>query len=151
MADETGNDNGGKEAKDWDRQLAFRNAFLDQWRTELAPVDAMIELATESATSLALTGLRSVYLLNGGALIALPAFIEIFNKLNPGDTDLFSFCGYPFHFGFDYVRRGQFPLKEPFSKNSWNNRRRSCFVISSGLCFQYLSRRARLSPKSFPS
>ncbi len=82
MADENGNDNGSKEAKNWERQLSCRNAFLDQWRTELAPVDAQIALATESATSLALTGLRSGYLLNGGALIALPAFIEIFKKLS---------------------------------------------------------------------
>lgn len=99
MADENGNDNGGKEGKNWERHLSFRNAFLDQWRTELFPVDAQIALAAKSATSLALTGLRSGYLLNGGALIALPAFIEIFNKLKPGDTDLFIFAATPFVLG----------------------------------------------------
>lgn len=98
MADENGNDNGGKEAKNWQRHLSWRNAFLDQWRTELAPVDAQIALATESATSLALTGLRSGYLLNGGALITLPAFIKIF-ELKPGDTDLFVFAAIPFALG----------------------------------------------------
>ncbi len=99
MVDENGNDNGGKEARNWERQLSWRNAFLDQWRTELAPVDAQIALATESATSLALTGLRSGYLLNGGALIALPAFIEIFKKLESGDTDLFVFAAIAFVLG----------------------------------------------------
>jgi hypothetical protein len=92
VVDENGNDNGGKEARNWERQLSWRNAFLDQWRTELAPVDAQIALATESTTSLALTGLRSGYLLNAGALIALPAFIEIFKKLESGDIDLFVFA-----------------------------------------------------------
>ena len=99
MADENGNDNEGKGAKTWEQHLAWRNAFLDQWRTELAPVDAQIALATESATSLALTGLRSGYLLNGGALIALPAFIEIFNKFKIGDTNLFVFAAVPFVLG----------------------------------------------------
>ena len=99
MANENGNDNGGKEARNWERQLSRHNVFLDQWRTELAPVDAQIALATESATSLALTGLRSGYLLNGGALIALPAFIGIFKKLESGDTDLFVFAAIPFALG----------------------------------------------------
>lgn len=99
MADENGNDNGGEGARSWEQQLTWRNAFLDQWRTELAPVDAQIALAAESATSLALTGLRSGYLLNGGALIALPAFVEIFKKLNAGDAGFFIFAAIPFVLG----------------------------------------------------
>ena len=62
MADENGNDDGGKKAKDWERDVSWRNAFLYQWRTELAPIDAKIALASQSATNLALTGLRSGYL-----------------------------------------------------------------------------------------
>ena len=99
MADDNGNDDQDKKVKRWEQDLSWRNAFLDQWRTELAPIDAKIALATQSATSLALTGLRSGYLLNGGALIALPAFIEIFNKLKPGDTDLIEFMAIPFVIG----------------------------------------------------
>jgi len=99
MTDKNGNDDKGEEVKRWERELSWRNAFLDQWRTELAPIDAMIALGTQSATKFALTGLRSGYLLNGGALIALPAFIEIFNKFKPGDTVLTEFMAIPFVIG----------------------------------------------------
>ena len=97
MADDKGGED--SKAKDWDRELSRHIAFLDQWRTELAPIDAKIALAIQSATSLAQTGLRSGYILNGGALIALPAFIEIFGKFEPNNTRAYTFSAIFFVLG----------------------------------------------------
>ncbi|MCH9052631.1 MAG: hypothetical protein IIA72_16415 [Proteobacteria bacterium] len=86
--------------KSEDQRLTIerRLAFLEEWRTNLTPIQESIASADRGAIDFALAGLKSGFLLNGGALIALPAFIEIF-KLKPGDADLFVFAAIPFALG----------------------------------------------------
>lgn len=54
-----------------------RLIFLEEWRTNLTPLQNSIASADRAAVDFSLAGLKSMFILNGGALIAVPAFVEI--------------------------------------------------------------------------
>lgn len=55
-----------------------REWFLDEWRTGVAPLAEASLRQAESANGFAQTVIRSSLLLNGGALIAVPAIVALF-------------------------------------------------------------------------
>jgi len=57
-----------------------RDLFLRDWEVEVLPKENQAAAACQAAVDYSILGLKSAFLLNGGALVALPAFISIFGK-----------------------------------------------------------------------
>lgn len=57
-----------------------RAAYLAEFRTSLEPVERRGERADQAAIEFAAIGIKSNYLLNGGALVALPAIMQFAEK-----------------------------------------------------------------------
>ena len=57
--------------------LATHVAFLEHWRTDLQPIENDIRASDRASVDFAISGLRTVFLLNGGAIVAVPAFAEV--------------------------------------------------------------------------
>lgn len=57
-----------------------RSAFLVEFRTSLEPVERVAGREAEGALQHALLGIRTVYLLNGGGLVAIPAILKIISN-----------------------------------------------------------------------
>ena len=53
-------------------------AYLERWKTDVGPVEQQIIATHQSTIIFAQTAIKSCYLLNGGGLIALPAFVGLF-------------------------------------------------------------------------
>lgn len=51
--------------------------FLERWRTDVVPLHEAAERSRDMAFGFAQTAIRSMFLLNGGALVAVPAFAEL--------------------------------------------------------------------------
>ena len=51
--------------------------FLERWRTDVEPLHEGAERSREMAFGFAQTAIRSMFILNGGALVAVPAFAEL--------------------------------------------------------------------------
>lgn len=68
---------------DQDTRLSIegRLTFLEEWKTNLTPIQNAMTLADRAAIDFGSAGIKAGFLLNGGALIAVPAFVEI---LKPG-------------------------------------------------------------------
>lgn len=62
--------------------------FLEHWRTELAPIEGRSAQANRAGNDYALAGIKSGYLLNGGAVIAVPAFWKLLEQPS-GEDQLF--------------------------------------------------------------
>ena len=62
---------------------ARRELFLKEWQLATSVFDARITTAVSAAIDFAALGIKSLYLLHGGALVALPAFYE--KLLKSGD------------------------------------------------------------------
>jgi hypothetical protein len=55
---------------------------MERWRDAAAPLERQIQEANRTAVTLAVTGLRAMFMLNGGALLVFPAYLTLM------DTDL---------------------------------------------------------------
>ena len=66
------------ESKRREQALAVHLAFLEHWRTELSYNEMVIQQSAHSSRDLAVAAIKSGYLLNGGGLVALPAFLQLF-------------------------------------------------------------------------
>lgn len=83
-------------------------AYLESWRTDITPRHELLRDSNQGITAFSQAALRSTFLLNGGALIALPALGEFFHLENTANltisiawfvtglvlTTLATFCGY---------------------------------------------------------
>ena len=73
--------------------------FLDQWRTDIAPLDKSASLSRQFAVQFAQTALRTVFLLNGGAFVAVPAFAKLVDVSIKEQLPLFIVSMAAFAFG----------------------------------------------------
>ena len=69
-------------AEDSRAELERRLAYLEEYRTNIEPVQRDITEANRATVDFALTGIKSLYLLNGGAIIAVPAFAGVSERLS---------------------------------------------------------------------
>ncbi len=53
--------------------------YLERWKADIVPVEQHVIEAERGAIAFAQTALKSGFILNGGALIVLPAFMQIFS------------------------------------------------------------------------
>lgn len=60
-------------------RLEMELHYLERWKADIVPVEQFVIEAGKGAIAFAQTALKSGFILNGGALIALPAFIQIFS------------------------------------------------------------------------
>ena len=67
-------------------------AFLEQWRTDLQPILDDLSLFNRIGADFALGGIKAVFILNGGALIALPAFAGVFRWGSSANADLLTWA-----------------------------------------------------------
>ncbi len=51
--------------------------YLERWRTEVQPLHEGAERSREMAVSFSKQGIQTIFFLNGGALIAFPAFAQL--------------------------------------------------------------------------
>lgn len=58
--------------------------YLEQWKADISPVEEQTLQTHRSAIAFAQAGLKTAALINGGALIALPAFVTLF-KIGSGE------------------------------------------------------------------
>lgn len=65
--------------------LEKERAYLERWKTDVGPVEQQGIVAHQSAIIFAHTAIKSGYLLNGGGLLALPAFVGLF-KISLGNA-----------------------------------------------------------------
>lgn len=54
--------------------------YLQGWQIQVSPIHEEKERSRELSSGFAQMGIKSMFILNGGSLIALPAFAEIANK-----------------------------------------------------------------------
>ena len=54
-----------------------RASFLSEWRVNMDTVERLRDRADQSASEFALAAVKTSYLLNGGALVAIPAILQI--------------------------------------------------------------------------
>jgi hypothetical protein len=59
--------------------------YFEQWKTDLSPLEQNALEASKAAITFAQNTLRSLFLLNGGALIALPTFSSML-RFSPAQT-----------------------------------------------------------------
>lgn len=56
-----------------------RELFLRDWETSVLPIEHQASDAYKAAIDYSLLGFKSMFILNGGALVALPAIVQTFN------------------------------------------------------------------------
>lgn len=56
-----------------------REHYREEWRLNVASLDEDIRTSDQAAIGFAHLGLKSALMLNGGALVALPAFTALFS------------------------------------------------------------------------
>lgn len=76
---------------------------LEHWRANVGSVDDDRRLADSTAAQLAQMTLKSGFLLNGGALIAVPAFLALFEERAPGLVSQLAFAIGIFVLGLIFV------------------------------------------------
>ena len=75
-----GPDSGGSPER-YKRGLDAWHAFIEAWRTEVNPLQAQASQRLGFTVSYAQLGLRTALLLNGGGLVAAPAFAELLGSI----------------------------------------------------------------------
>jgi len=75
-----------KQRAETDRQ----RTFLERWNADMSPQHSYIVEHDRSSMALALNAIKSMYILNGGALIALPAFYGFLERVLPTTREAIS-------------------------------------------------------------
>ena len=70
--------------------------FLERWRTDVVPLHEAAERSRDMAFGFAQTAIRSMFLLNGGALVAVPAFAELVGTAFQENLTVFLLSGLGF-------------------------------------------------------
>ena len=65
------------ELERYGKQLERERVFLERWKTDVSPVQERKERSREFTNQYAQISLKAPFLLNGGAVIAFPAFAKI--------------------------------------------------------------------------
>lgn len=60
-------------------------AYLREWEVDLSPIEARFLQADKAAVDFSILGIKSAYILNGGALLGLPAFTS-FLQIAPHES-----------------------------------------------------------------
>ena len=63
--------------------------FLDRWRTDITPIVEQGNFSRKATNDFSTQALRSLFLLNGGALVAFPAFAKLVNISIAAVTSIF--------------------------------------------------------------
>ena len=67
----------------YDQYLQRHLAYLEEWRVGVLQQESAVQAANKGAIEFAQLGIRVGLILNGGALIALPALLTLIPDVNP--------------------------------------------------------------------
>lgn len=79
-------------------RIEKRLEYLQVFQSNVEPPRSLSTHRMRGAVDFAITGLKAGYLLNGGALVVVPALVKVFEPLGSGIFDLFDALAY-FAFG----------------------------------------------------